>query len=100
LVVSFAVWGISGQLFTGSGTDVLTAGRTTVSMVDFRLAYDRRLNELSRGLGTRLTRQQAEAFGLEDQVLAELAAGAVLDETARRIGLGLSQDRLAQLAAS
>ena len=100
LVVSFAVWGISGQLFTGGGNDVLTAGRTSVSMLDFRLAYDRRVREISNRLGTRLTRQQAASLGVEDQVLAELAAGAALDETARRIGLGVSQDRLAQLAAS
>lgn len=100
LVVSFAIWGISGQLFTGVGNDVLTAGRTSVSMLDFRLAYDRRVREISNSLGTRLTRQQAAALGVEDQVLAELAAGAALDETARRIGLGVSQDRLAQLAAS
>ena len=31
-------------------------------------------------------------------MLAQLVAGAVLDEQARKLGLGLSKDRLAQLA--
>lgn len=100
LVVSFAVWGISGQLFTGVGNNVLTAGDTTVSVLDYRLAYDRRVAELSRQFGSRLTREQAVALGVDEQVLAELASGAVLDETARQIGLGVSKDRLAELAAS
>ncbi|WP_173931737.1 peptidyl-prolyl cis-trans isomerase [Chelativorans sp. Marseille-P2723] len=100
LVLSFAVWGISNQLLTGGSNDVLTAGGTTVSALDYRLAYDRRISEFSQRIGSRLTREQAVAFGIDDQVLAELAAGAVLDETARRIGLGVSQDKLAELAAS
>ena len=38
------------------------------------------------------------AFGIDNQVLAQLVAGAVLDEQARKLGLGVSKDRLAQLA--
>lgn len=100
LVASFAFWGISGQIFSDMGRDVISAGRTSVSMLDYRLAYDRTLSVLSQQLGTRITREQAVAFGIDNQVLSELASGAVLDEAAREIGLGLSQDRLAELTAS
>jgi len=100
LVASFAFWGISGQIFSDMGRDVISAGRTSVSMLDYRLAYDRTLSVLSQQLGTRITREQAVAFGVDNQVLSELASGAVLDEAAREIGLGLSQDRLAELTAS
>lgn len=100
LVLSFAVWGISGQILSGPGGAVLTAGQTSVSPLDFRLAYDRQVAELSQRLGTRLTREQAVALGVDNQVLAQLAAGAVLDETARTMDLGISQDKLAELAAS
>ncbi|WP_367714786.1 SurA N-terminal domain-containing protein [Nitratireductor sp. GISD-1A_MAKvit] len=99
LVVSFAVWGISGQVLNDQSRNVLSAGDSSVSMLDFRLAYDRQINALSQRLGTHVTREQAVAFGLDDQVLQQLAAGALLDEEARRLGLGLSGDRLAQLTA-
>ena len=98
LVVSFAVWGISGSLVTGfGGNSVVTAGGTTVSPIEYRLAYDRQVAVMSQQVGTRLTREQAKALGLEEQVLAQLVAGAVLDEQASELGLCLSQDKLAQL---
>lgn len=100
LVLSFAVWGISGQMMSGPGGDtVLAAGDTRVSTVEYRLAYDRQLSVLSQQFGQRLTREQATLLGVDNQVLAQLVAGAVLDEQASRIGLGLSRDRLAQLTA-
>jgi peptidyl-prolyl cis-trans isomerase D len=98
LVVSFAIWGISGQLIQGVGSgNVLTVGGTSVSAQDYRLAYDRQLNIWGQQLGQRLTREQAASFGVDQQVLSQLVAGAVLDEQARKLGLGLSKDRLASL---
>jgi peptidyl-prolyl cis-trans isomerase D len=99
LVLSFAVWGISGQILGGLGTNVVTAGSTTVSVLDYRLAYDRQVSLLSQQFGTQITREQARAFGVDQQVLAQLVAGAVLDEQAREMRLGLSRDRLATLTA-
>ncbi len=100
LVLSFAIWGITGKMMEGhGGNKVLTAGGTSVSINEFRLAYDRQANLMSQQLGQRLTRDQMKAFGLENQVLAQLVAGALLDEQARKMGLGLSKDRLAALTA-
>ena len=100
LVLSFAVWGISGNIMgPGYGNAVLTAGNTEVSVNEYRLAYDRQVNVMSQNFGTRLTREQASALGIDNQVLAQLAAGAVLVEQAREMGLGLSKDRLAGLTA-
>src|SRR5690606_15923072 len=99
LVLSFAVWGISGQIFGGLGSNVLAAGDTRVSIVEYRLAYDRQVSQLSQQFGQPLTREQAQTFGVDDQVLSQLVAGAVLDEQAREMRLGLSRDRLATLTA-
>ncbi|MBS3651335.1 SurA N-terminal domain-containing protein [Pseudaminobacter sp. 19-2017] len=100
LVVSFAVWGISGQLHSGlGGNKVITAGGTSVSPMEYRLAYDRQINLLSQRFGQRLTREQATSLGVDNQVLGQLVSGAVLDEQARKLGLGLSKDRLAVLTA-
>ena len=101
LVVSFAVWGISGQIAGGlSGNTVLTTGGTSVSVIEYRLAYDREMSVLSQQFGVRLTREQAQALGLEQRVLAQLIAGAVLDEQAREMGLGVSKVKLAELTAA
>lgn len=99
LVLSFAVWGISGQIFGGLGTNVVQVGDTRVSVLEYRLAYDRQIRALSQQFGMPLTREQAQAFGLDNQVLSQLVAGAVLDEQAREMRLGLSRDRLASLTA-
>lgn len=99
LVVSFLAWGISGRLMGGfAGHDsVITAGGTKVSINEYRLAYDRQLSVMSQQFGQRITHEQAKALGIDNQVLAQLVSGAVLDEQARKLGLGLSKDRLAEL---
>ncbi|TIN54406.1 MAG: peptidylprolyl isomerase, partial [Mesorhizobium sp.] len=95
LVLSFLVWGVSGQLMSGlAGHDsVITAGGTKVSINEYRLAYDRQLAVMSQQFGQRLSHEQAKALGVDNQVLAQLVSGAVLDEQARKLGLGLSKDR-------
>ena len=99
LVLSFAVWGISGQYLGGSGNSVVTVGDTAVSVNEYRLAYDRQVSAMSQQFGTRLSREQAASLGIDNQVLAQLVAGAALDEQAGEMQLGLSRDRLAQLTA-
>ena len=98
LVVSFGVWGISGRLISGFGNQwVVQAGDTKVTPIEYRLAYDRQLGLMSQQFGTRLTREQATALGIDQQVLGQIVAGAVLDEQASSMGLGLSQEKLAAL---
>ncbi|MGN6769085.1 MAG: SurA N-terminal domain-containing protein [Rhizobiaceae bacterium] len=98
LVASFAVWGIGGRIEGDSASNsVLKAGDTSVSLNEYRLAYDRQLSTLSQQLGQRLTREQATALGVDQRVLSQLVGGAVLDEQARRLGLGISLTRIADL---
>ncbi|MCJ8051801.1 SurA N-terminal domain-containing protein [Shinella curvata] len=99
LVGSFAVWGVSSSLVTGASNSVVTVGDVSVSPTDFRLAYERQVATLSQRFGTRLNAEQARAFGVENQVFAELVAGAALDQLSRDMNLGLSEGRLAQLIA-
>lgn len=99
LVLSFGVWGVTGSMFAPGGDAVITAGDTEVSTNEFRLAYDRQMALVSQQIGQRITREQARAFGLENQVYAQLLSGALLDEQSRDMGLGLSEDRLAALIA-
>ncbi|CDX24290.1 Peptidyl-prolyl cis-trans isomerase D [Mesorhizobium sp. SOD10] len=100
LVVSFLAWGATTRMVggvLGGHHAVITAGGTEVSINEYRLAYDRQLSLLSQQYGQRVTQEQAKLLGVDNQVLAQLVSGAVLDEQARKLGLGLSKDRLAEL---
>lgn len=100
LVLSFAVWGIA-DVFRGglSGNAALTAGSSEVSATEYRFSYEQQMMRLSQQFRQRLTKEQAQAIGVENQVLAQLAAGVVLDEQARKMNLGISKDGIARLTA-
>ncbi|MDZ7824055.1 MAG: SurA N-terminal domain-containing protein [Ahrensia sp.] len=102
LVLSFAVWGISGQTGgIGASGATVTAGATKVSASEYLLAYNRQLNVIQQRIRQRITPEQARLFGIENQVASQLAAGgAVLDEQARLMKLGLSEENLSDLIAS
>lgn len=95
LVISFAVWGASGAFVGGTVGDAVQVGGTRVSPAEFRLAYQNRIAALERQFNQRLTRDQAKALGIEQSVSDQMVSGAVLDETARKMGLGMSDERLA-----
>ncbi len=99
LVISFGVWGISGTMFQGTGDTVVEVGDTRVTPLEYRLAYNRQMAIVSQSLGSRLTSEQARAFGLPNMVLGQVVADAALDEQSRRMNLGLSKDRLASIIA-
>ena len=93
LIVSFGVWGIA-DIFKGFGqSTVAKVGRTEISLNEFRQIYTDRLQQIGRQFGRPLTLEQARAFGLDRQVLQQTIAEAALDEEARRLGLGQSDDR-------
>lgn len=96
LVISFAVWGASDAFISGGPGEVIRVGDTRVSAVDYRLAYLNRMNALERQLGQPLTQDQAKALGIEQSITNQLVAGAVLDQTAREMGLGISDEQLAK----
>ncbi len=99
LVVSFGVWGISASLFNTASDTVISVGDQQVSSSEFSLAYQRQLAELGRRFGVQLTSEQAKAFGVANQVYAQLSAGAALDQLSEDMNLGMSKDKLAQLIA-
>ena len=97
LVVSFGIWGVSSSLLTTSSNTVMTVGDQQISTEEFRLAYQRQIANLSRQFGMQLTAEQARAFGVQNDVFAQLAAGAALDQLSDDMNLGLSENRLATL---
>src|SRR5215471_19330252 len=100
LIVSFGVWGIA-DIFRGFGQSTLAkVGHTEISLNEFRQIYTERLQQLGRQFGRPLTMDQARAFGIDRQVLQQTIAEAALDEEARRLGLGQSDDEIRRVIMS
>ncbi len=97
LVASFGVWGVSGAIVGGSSASVVEVGSTSVSANDYVLAYERARFGFSQQVGRLLTREEARAVGIDNNVMAQLVSGALLDESSRKLGLGLSDKSLASL---
>ncbi len=96
LVVSFAIWGI-GDIFRGFGlSTVAKIGRTEITVEQFRLIYNERLQQISRQVGRPITPTQVVALGIDRQIIGQVVAETALDERARQLGLGLSNDEIAR----
>lgn len=90
LIISFGIWGIA-DIFKGFGQSSLAKiGSTEISTEQFRNLFTDKLQQIGRRFGRPLTMDQARQFGLDRQVLQEVIADASLDETVRRLGLGVS----------
>ncbi|MDE1991367.1 MAG: SurA N-terminal domain-containing protein [Rhizobiaceae bacterium] len=98
LAAAFGIWGVERSLIGGSGSDtVVTVADQNINVNEFRLAYRRQIQAISQQLRMQVTPEQARAFGIGQQTVAQLVAGASLDQLASDMNLGLSKDKLAQL---
>src|SRR5882672_5944465 len=82
-VVSFAIWGI-GDVFRGFGRSTgAKIGRSEITVEQFRVLYNVRLQQYSRQLGRPIGLDQARALGLDRLVISQVVSEIVLDERAR-----------------
>lgn len=96
LVISFAVWGIGDVFRSTSSNNVAQVGETEVPAEAFRTQFANTLQRIGQQFGRPLSPQEAQAIGLDQQVLGELVTEAALDERARTLGLAISDDAIAQ----
>ncbi|WP_029057111.1 peptidylprolyl isomerase [Stappia stellulata] len=100
LVISFAIWGISGDLLNVGGDRVASVGDQKVSVEDFDTAYRRELDRIGRRIGRPLSRAEGASLGLPGQVLGRLVAEAALNQTAADLNLGVTDEELVRLIQS
>lgn len=103
IVVSIAVvagLGFGGFVGNIGQRTVLSVGDTDVSAETFQIALQRQVNRLSQQLGAPITMEQASQFGIDRQLLSQLASEAALDSEAGRLRIGVSDERLADRIAS
>ncbi|MEM8663081.1 MAG: SurA N-terminal domain-containing protein [Pseudomonadota bacterium] len=96
LVFAFAIWGISDFVNQIDPTEVAEAGNTPVPASEFARVYQRALGFTSQQMGRGLTPQDAQAIGLPDQVLSTLVTDALQIDAARRLGVDIGNDMLAE----
>jgi peptidyl-prolyl cis-trans isomerase D len=100
LAASFAVWGIN-DIFRGFGrSTVAKIGGIEIPVEQFRQTYTDALQMLSRQSGHVITPDEAMARGVPRQVLSEMVAEAGLNERARQMRLGVSDDEVSQRVVS
>jgi len=96
LVLSFGVWGVADMLKNGFGQNVAArVGGTEISLTDFDRAYRRDLNRFSQQRGRPLSTKEGAQLGIAQQTLGTLIAEAALDDTAKNLTLGISDEKLA-----
>jgi peptidyl-prolyl cis-trans isomerase D len=94
LALSFAIWGIN-DIFRGFGRSTLAKiGGTEIPIEQFRRTYNERVQQVGRQIGRPLTPEQANAIGLDRQVLGEMVAEAGLDQRARQMHLSLPDSEI------
>lgn len=97
LVLAFALTGVGG-VFTGSGTAIAVVGNQQVSVSQFSRAYENEIRSIQLQ-DTSFTREQAEAAGLERQVLNGLVVRAAFSAKAEELGLAVSDQALLEAAS-
>ncbi len=96
LVISFAIWGI-GDIFRGFGrSTVAKVGGIEITVDQFRMLYNERLQQISRQFGRPITMEQARSMGLDRLVISQLVSDMLLDDRARKLGLNLSDAEVAR----
>lgn len=96
LAGSFAIWGIN-DIFRGFGrSTVAQIGSTEIPIEQFRQTYNDAVQMLSRQSGHVITPNEAMARGVPRQVLSEMVAEAGLNQRARQMQLGVTDDEVSR----
>jgi len=92
LFVGLVGFGSTG--FNGNVRSLGSAGDKDISIQSYANALRRQIDAFSRQIGTPLSFQQAQAIGLDAQVLSQLVTTRTLDNEAGRLGLSASDLRV------
>jgi len=97
LLVGVAGFGINNVITDLGSNTVARVGNKEINSREFLRAYQGQLNEVSRQIGTVPLPTDPIAQQIQGQVLLSLAQDAALDQVADNFGLGVSEDKLAQM---
>ncbi len=100
IIVSFVIWGVGDMLRGFTATTVASVGGAKISAQEYRVAYDRTIQQYQRRLRRPFTNEEARQIGLDRSVLQRLLSEAAVDEEGRKLGLDISDDALREIITS
>jgi peptidyl-prolyl cis-trans isomerase D len=100
IIVSFVIWGVGDMLRGFSPSTVASVGGAKISAQDYRVAYDRAIQQYQRRLRRPFTNEEARQVGLDRSVLQQLLSEAAVDDEAGKLGLGVSDEALREVITS
>lgn len=102
LLLGLLVLGLGGfgvTSFSGGQTEIGSVGGTRITASEYARALSNQMRAYSQQTGQPITMAQAQAIGLPQAVQAQLFTAAALAEQARRLGLSVGDQRVAQVIA-
>ena len=93
VIIGLTGFGLSGAVSGLASQNVARVGGEPVSREEFVRAMFRQLDAFGRQAGTQLTMSQAQAIGMDQQVLSRLVTVAALDREAKALKLSVG-DRI------
>ena len=97
LVVSFGIWGIADFLTSTTVNNIATVGETEIKSVAYQREFNNRIERAERRRGRPYTIADLEDSTIPKRALDKLTGDAALVETARVMGLGISDSQLAKI---
>ena len=96
IIVSFAVWGIGDRFTNFDGNALAKVGTTSITVDQFRTAYQTQLQQLQQKQRRAITNDEARRSGLDRQVLSRLLTDTILDQQAGKLGLAVGNEEIAR----
>ncbi|SMR72814.1 peptidyl-prolyl cis-trans isomerase D [Aliiroseovarius halocynthiae] len=93
-LVMVGLVGFGSTNFGGSARSIGTVGDTEIDARRYSRELQSELNAFQAQTGQRLTMQQAQAFGVDQQVLARVISAVALEDETARLGISVGDDQL------
>ena len=100
IIVSFVIWGVGDMLRGFTSSTVASVGTAKISAQEYKVAYDRAIQQYQRRLRRPFTNEEARQIGLDRSVLQQLLNEAAVDDETHKLGLDISDDALRQIITS
>ena len=100
IIVSFVIWGVGDMLRGFSPSTVASVGGAKISAQEYKLAYDRAIQQYQRRLRRPFTNEEARQVGLDRSILQQLLNEAAVDAEAGKLGLNISDAALREVIMS
>ncbi|OSQ35289.1 SurA N-terminal domain-containing protein [Thalassospira sp. MCCC 1A01428] len=95
IAISFVAWGLNASMLSlGNSREVAEVGSQSISPAELDRAFKRNIDKMRRVFGPGFDQQQAIQMGLLNNTVQGLVSQKLLEENARDMGIGISDDKV------